>query len=196
MIRKQTWILLAVFVVLLGGVFYLQKNPLPETSNATPTVSPTPQVKLLEGWQSSDIVWLNVKNADGSTIEVSQDDQGGWSIGPENPTAADPGKVEAIRSEIAEAIIRATMPADYDMAALGLDTATTVISVRNQAGTQIDITVGNPTPTDTGYYLQIGKDAPVVVDKTSIDNVLDQMTLENLTPEQAQSTEMEPTSAP
>jgi hypothetical protein len=189
MIRKQTWILLAIFIILLGAAFYLRKNPLPEKSEVTP--SPTAQARLLEGWQSSDIVWLSVTKGNNPAVQAAQDASGRWMLNEEQPTVVEPGKIEAVQAEIAEALIQASLPANYDLAAVGLDVPTAVISIRNAAGKEVHIQVGTSTPTGTGYYLQVDQQAPVVVSKGAVDSILDQMTMENLAP-----VEQQPAQAP
>ena len=194
MIRKPTWILLAVFIVLLGAVFYLQKNPLPEKVDVTP--SPTARPKLLGEWQSSDIRWIEVKKGEEDAVRVSQDSSGNWVMGiADTNTAVEAGKIEAVRSEMAEALVQAALPADYDLAAIGLDEPAAVITIKNQSAEEINIQVGKETPTGTGYYVKIGQQAPVVVSKAAIDSVFDQVTQESLAPELT-PTESQPTTAP
>lgn len=194
MIRKPTWILLAVFIVLLGAAFYLQKNPLPEKVEITP--SPTARPKLLGEWQSSDIRWIEVKEGENEAVRVAQDSSGNWVMGSgETNAAADAGKIEAVRSEIAEALVQAALPADYDLEAIGLDAPSAVITIKNVTAEEMFIQVGDATPTGTGYYVKIDQQAPVVVNKEAIDSVLDQVSAETLAPEPT-STELQPTAAP
>jgi hypothetical protein len=196
MIRKSTWILVVIFIVLLGGTLYLQKNPLPE-KDAEVTPSPTPQPRLLGEWQSSDIQWIAVQRGEGEAVTIAQDGSGNWIINADATAAADAGKVEAVRSEIAGALIQAALPADYDRSALGLDQPVAIITLKNQTAEEVIIQVGNETPTGSGYYVTVGQGAPVAVDQGAIDAVLEQVTLENLLPEAtATPMELQPSMAP
>lgn len=196
MIRKSTWILVVIFILLLGGALYLQKNPLPQKDVGV-TPSPTPQPRLLGEWQSSDIQWIEVKQGADRPVTVSQDSSGQWVINVDSTAAADAGKVEAVRSGIAEALIQATLPADYDLAALGLDAPTAVITLKNQTAEELIIMVGKETPTGSGYYVTVDQGVPMVVNQGVIDDILGQTTLENLLPEAlAAPTESQPTAVP
>ena len=176
MVRKQTWILLIIFALLLGGTFYLQKNPLPNNEALTP--SPTTSPKLLEGWEGSDIVWMELKENQASPIQIVQDQQGNWSL--ESGAAADAGKVvvetgkaEQLRTEIAEMRATATLPASYQLEAIGLNALTRSLSIRDAQGKQITINIGKTDPTNSGYYVQVGTQAPVVVNKYTLEGIID-----------------------
>jgi hypothetical protein len=181
MVRKQTWILLVVFAVLLGGAFYLQKNPLP-SSSGTETPSPTALARLLkEGWNTSDIVWMELKGKQSSAIQLSRDNQGVWTLTPEAATV-DPGKAEEIRTQIADMRALANLPASFALDAAGFSAPAYILTIKNTQGQQSVIRIGNETPTATGYYAQVDDQAPVVIDKTVIDNVTGKLAKENLMP--------------
>ncbi len=182
MIRKQTWILLAVFILLLGGAFYLQKNPLP--SGTKPTPSPTATMLLLPGWKDSDIVKVVLQDAPGSSTQVSQDDKGNWKLilntGKETTVAA--GMVEQLRSAITSMNVQATLPSGYALDALGLKSPAKTLTIQNKQGQQAVIHIGSATPTGNGYYLQVNNQAPVVVDKGAVDGALSQFDAMHPTP--------------
>ena len=199
MVRKQTWILIVVFAALLAVAFYLQKNPLPDAADATP--SPTAQAHLLEGWQPSDIIQIELRSGQSGSVQVLRDEESGWMLGPESGAPIEGGKVEAIRSEIAEMLVQAALPAGYDLEAVGLADPAHTLILTKASGEQSEIRVGGATPTASGYYVQVDQQAPVVVSKYSIDSVLDQMTVENLAPTAVTAvpnlaTEQQPTDAP
>lgn len=181
MVRRQTWILLAVFAVLLGGAYYLQKNPLP-SSSGTETPSPTTPARILKGgWNTSDIVWMELKGKQSSAVQLSRDNQGVWMLTPEAITV-EPGKAEEIRTQIADMRALANLPASFALDAAGFTAPAFILTVKNTQGQQSIIRIGNETPTATGYYVQVDDQAPVVIDKTVIDNITGKLTKENLTP--------------
>ena len=177
MVRKQTWILLIIFALLLGTAFYLQKNPLPKSGALTP--SPTSAPRLLQGWQSNDIAWMELKEGQGAPIQVVQDAQGNWALGNGASVDAgnekvDTGKAEQLRTEIVEIRITAVLPANYQLDAVGLDAPSRILAIRDKQGKQITINIGNLDPTESGYYVQIASQAPVVVDRYTLDGIVDQ----------------------
>lgn len=176
MIRKPTLILLIVFAILLGGVFYLEKNPLPG-SQAKATPSATAMPNLLPGWTTSDINTIELKPAQGSPLTLSKDDKGAWTL-TEGSTKisenVEAGKVEQIRSQILDASTLAVLPADYALDPIGLKTPENILTVRG-AGKQTELRIGKQTPTENGYYIQVDGKAPVVADKYAVDGFMEQL---------------------
>lgn len=172
MVRKPTWILLGVFAVLLAGVFYLQKNPLPEAASKTP--SPTAAPKLLEGWAPGDIVYMEMKDGQGKDIQMTQDADGGnWTLGPEGKQKVESGLAEEIRSQAVEFRAVTTLPAGYQLDPIGLQTPKRSLTLRSKQGKQVELRIGSATPTGEGYYVQVNNQAPVVVNQSTIDGTLD-----------------------
>lgn len=174
MVRKQTWILLIIFALLLGVTFYLQKNPLPKNEALTP--STTSSRRLLQGWESSDITWMELKESQGNTIQIMQNDLGNWVLGNETKDQVDIGKAEQLRTEIAEMRAIATLPENYHLDAVGLNAPSRTLTIRDAQGKQITINIGSSDPTDSGYYVQLASQAPVVIDKWALDGILDLFT--------------------
>jgi hypothetical protein len=182
MIRKQTWILLIVLAVLVGAIFYLQKNPLPSNSTATP--SPTAAPALLEGWTSEDIVWMQMESSQSGSepVILSLSADGTWVLGKDGKQAADAGKVEQARAQIADLHPTAALPQGTDLKAIGLTTPNKTLTVKNVGGKSIKIQIGSATPTGSGYYVSVDGKAPVVVAQTVIDTLEGLFVTENLLP--------------
>ncbi len=172
MVRKQTWILLAVFAVLLGVTFYLQKNPLPKAAGSV-TPSATSAAPILQGWDPSSIVWLESKDSQGGTIVLSQDSQGNWTLGQDGKQKVEAGVPEEIRAQVTTMSPAASLPPSFALDPAGLKAPTRVLTLRDKQGKQAEIRIGNETPTGSGYYVQVDQQAPVVVDKTTVDGTLD-----------------------
>lgn len=172
MVRKPTWILLGLFAVLLAGVFYLQKNPLPEPASKTP--SPTAAPRLLEGWAAGDIVFMEMKDSQGKDIQLTQNADGAsWTLGPDSKQKVESGLVEEIRSQVVEFRAVTTLPAGYQLEPIGLQTPKRSLALRNKQGKQAELRIGAATPTGDGYYVQVDNQAPVVLSKNTIDGTLD-----------------------
>lgn len=171
MVRKQTWILLAVLAVLVGVTLYLQKNPLPDNASVTP--SATSQPVLLRNVQPNDINLVELLNSGEQTpVQISLDDQGGWTYTGKEKSKADSGKMEQVRSEVTALRVIATLPVDYPADSIGLKTPAQTLTIGTKAGQKVSIRIGKETPTQDGYYVQIGLDAPAVVNKTALDGIL------------------------
>lgn len=180
MIRKQTWILLGVFIIALVGTILLENNPDLVKSSQTPTTSPTSPAMMLEGWQSNDIAWMEFLDGQGNQLRIMKNSEGKWVIDSESGDAVDAGTVEEIRSQIAAAQTIAHLDPGYDTDAIGLSIPVYTLTVRNIQGQESVIQIGQMTPTQTGYYVKVDNSAPVVVSKLAIDNIVDKLQRDQL----------------
>jgi hypothetical protein len=130
-------------------------------------------VLLLPGWTSSDIVWMESKDSsNGKSIQISQDAQGNWTLGPGGKQKVEAGVGEELRTQIVEIRTMATLPLGLQMDAVGLSAPTRFLSIRNKQGKQSEIHIGKADPTGSGYYVQVDNQSPVVVDKYTFDGTL------------------------
>lgn len=175
MIRKQTWILLAVFIVVLAATIVLEKNPDLLKSSQTSTPSPTSQAMMVEGWQSSDITQIEILDSQGSRLKILQTDEGQWVIDSPDGDAADAGIVEEIRAQITAARTTAFLDPGYDLNSVGLSIPSNTLTIRNAQGRESVIRIGELTPTGAGYYVKVDNAAPAVISKYSIDDILSRL---------------------
>jgi hypothetical protein len=182
MIRKQTWILVGIFAVLLGLAYYLRQNPVVNSANITQT--PTNPVIMLAGWHSADITWIEYRNSqeEDGIIELTRSESGAWLLGPEDPQTVEAGKAEQIRSQIANIRVMSYMDPGYDLEALGLKTPEIILSIRDAQGRKVEMHFGSLTPTGTGYYVQVDDQAPQIVSKNGADAIFDLLKKELLVP--------------
>ncbi|MBE0696921.1 MAG: DUF4340 domain-containing protein [Anaerolineaceae bacterium] len=177
MIRKQTWILLGIFVILAGVAFYLQKNPLKSSSALTP--SPVPPVSILKDWKSADITRIDYLDNQGLSVQIEQIAQGSWVLQPEGrPVVL--GKIEELRTQILDVRVITTLDPGYDLATVGLSSPSGTITITNAKGDKAAIRIGKITPIATCYYLQINQEQPVVVSNYAIESILDLLKKEQL----------------
>ncbi len=180
MIRKQTWILLGVFIIALVATIILEKNPELVKSSQAPTSSPTSPGMMLEGWQSNDITWIEILDGQGNRLRILQTTEGKWVIDSESGDSVDAGVVEEIRSQIAATRTTAYLDPGYDLEAIGLNHPAYTLTVRNIQGRESVIQIGQMTPTQTGYYVKVDNFAPIVVSKYAIDNIVDKLQRDQL----------------
>ena len=177
MIRKGTWIVLIIFLLLLGVAIYLSKNPLPSSASVTPTATEIPP--LLSGWKSSDITWIEYK-ADPGGLTLSQNPDGSWTIGPDNPAPATIAEIEAMRTQLVSMRMNFVLNTTDPLDAVGLAMPARIIFLRNASGQQVELRIGKETPTGSGYYIQVDNQVPVVINKFALDTVLDSLARDKL----------------
>lgn len=177
MIRKQTIILLVVFAALLAVMFYLQQNPLPDPVEATPSV--TPQPALLPGWNPEDIIQVSIQHGQNDALTLAKDVEGSWILEP-GALSVEAGKVEQLRAQITDLLVMAELETGFDAAATGLAQPALTLAVGNTQGQVTVLKIGGKTPIGSGYYIQVGENAPVVVSTFSVDALLDLTQIEKL----------------
>jgi hypothetical protein len=184
MIRKGTWIVLIIFIVLLGGAIYLNRTPGGLTfTQPTETISPTAIPRLLADWQADEIVFIELKGQRQSsadpdqsgatgTVTLTKEEDGSWTIGPDNNEEARLGTVENLRSQFATVRILSALDTSLPLDSAGLVEPQTVITLHSSNNRQVEIRIGGNTPTNSGYYVQVDSNPPVVVSTASVDAIL------------------------
>jgi hypothetical protein len=182
MIRKKTWILLGIFVILVGAAIYLQKNPIKPNTALTP--NPTAPAALLNGWTSADIQRIEYQDNLGSLITLAQVAQENWVLQPDNKPVG-LGKIEQIRTQILDTQVVTALDPGYDLASIGINAPSQTLTLTSTKGTTATIRVGSKTAIGTGYYVQVNQEQPVVVNSYAVEGLLDALkkeTLLDLTP--------------
>ncbi len=151
MIRRSTWIFVAVFVGLLGITVYLQRSGFLE-EEAEPLPTPRPQLLNID---ASLIRHIELESADGERVILDKDAQGAWQlIEPAGKQIGNPTSLDAVINAIAS--LQALNALENAIAAdvIGLSPATYTLTVRTNDGRQLVLRFGSKTPTGSGYYVQ------------------------------------------
>jgi hypothetical protein len=151
MIRRSTWIFVAVFVGLLGITVYLQRSGYLE-EEAEPLPTPRPQLLNID---ASLIRHIELESADGERVILDKDAQGAWQlIEPAGKQIGNPTSLDAVIKAIAS--LQALNALENAIAAdvIGLSPAAYTLTVRTNDGRQLVLRFGSKTPTGSGYYVQ------------------------------------------
>ena len=173
MIKRSTWIVIAVFLAVLGAAVYLeQRPPAPE---AAPEAVPTAAAVLpnLLPVTMSEISGLRLEEtATGETVELKLDEQGAWQLLEPSVGLADPGEVESSLSTLTTLRVQTSLEPAASLAIFGLAAPAFRLSLETASGERLTMLVGDQTPTASGYYVQVNDDPPQVVSKFSLDSFL------------------------
>lgn len=171
MVRRPTWVLLAVFIALIGlAVFWTSYQNGVRKSHPTPTS--TPQQYLFSIDQAAVASFKITGNVDGKTVMVTRDSNGQWSLVEPKSDYTDVANVEAAITQLASLSVQSSLTNTNNLAEYGLDKPTYIITVNMNGGTQYIAQVGSSTATSSGYYVLIPGGVPQIVSKSSLDAVL------------------------
>ncbi len=170
MIRRSTWVTLAVFAVVLAFALWWTKARPTASSEAEATPTPEPLWEV----QSSDVAALRIDDlAEGRAVEVRRRDEGGWEVvSPQGAVLGD-DVVEMAVTWLASPVPRAVLspggsPADY-----GLDPPVARITLWLRDGSSRVLEVGGATPGGTTTYVRLPRaESVLVVSKYGLSQVL------------------------
>lgn len=169
MIRRTTWIYLAVFVILLGLAFYLnQSGALDEDGQA----SPTPRPQLVEiGVEMFRQVEL--ESAQGERILLDKDAQGSWQlIEPSDKVIGSMTSLDTAVNAIPALQALSTLETKIAIEVIGLSPPAYTLTLRSNDGREHILRIGSKTPTGSGYYVQTPEGGLYVASTFSVESVL------------------------
>ncbi len=168
MIRRSTWIVFGIFLIVAIVVILLTKTPnAPLAGSQTP--EPTVVPRMIQDWNLEEITRATLIRAIGGTTDLVKQSDGKWMNQGVGIVPA--GRVEELLSELLATRILAELPADYSLESLYLVNPGQTILLESSSGKKLEIRVGGITPTGNGYYVRVQDNPPVVVSRYAIEAV-------------------------
>jgi hypothetical protein len=168
MIRRSTWIVLAIFVVLVGVYWFFQRQNENQAQSTTPT--PSSQPVFVSGFETIQAVQL--EDSTGKIVAIEKDSQGNWNLTKPEAGPADQDQSSTMVSQVSNlrslAIIGTPPPLD----AVGLDTPAYTVTIKTVDGSQQVANIGTLTPTSSGYYVEAEGGPLMVVTKSAIEGLV------------------------
>lgn len=172
MIRRNTWIVLIFFVILLAGTLYWQRTK----QQSEPTVTPTAALgnERLFNLGSASVSGLFIRDEQGKSVSYERSETGTWSMTAPVLQEIESFKLQTALTDLLSARILSTLGEDASLFNLGLQPEKYRLLLSLDNGKQMTINIGNPTSIDSGYYvLTSDTDSVYVVSKTNLDTVMD-----------------------
>jgi hypothetical protein len=170
MVKKQTWILLVLFLALAGFAIFQKYNPGEKSASAEETQAPTevPAVYLFPPEEGS-IISLTIMDAQRQVIGLERKDNEWVITQPFNAVASQATVEEAITQADALMVVNQL---ELDPAEAGLENPAYIITVKFDSGTTMKAEVGDITPTDSGYYVRKADGSVLVISKYGMEALL------------------------
>ncbi len=169
MIRRGTWIVLAVFVGLLGLYLWWSQQPAgPSEGEATPTPGPLWSVT------AEQIQKIEVEDLDAGLRVVAQRQADvGWAVIEPEGAVQDAGRVERAATWLLAPVPRAEIGAQEDLEPFGLADPSYRVTVTLSGGTELVLEIGRETPIGDSRYVNFaGREGVLVFTQAGLDEVL------------------------
>ncbi|MDR3575157.1 MAG: hypothetical protein P4L50_14955 [Anaerolineaceae bacterium] len=177
MIRRSTWIMLAIFIVAVGLVFYLNKYPI-KNASVTPTATLLPP--LMGNVTADKLTMVEFQSIAGAALQLKRNSDKTWGFTNIQGKLPDQGKVQELLFTITGLTVTEGFANSLTLDSTGLTTPADVITLQDESGAQNIIRIGAATSIASGYYVQLNKNNPVIIDKSTIDNLTSLFTEGNL----------------
>ncbi|MFN2176907.1 MAG: DUF4340 domain-containing protein [Anaerolineales bacterium] len=168
MVRRSTWIVLAILVVLICIAILVGRRNAEQTEETTST----PPAKVLINKSSSDIKSLLIKKNTGESIEFEKNENNDWVFSDSNDQVVDNTVLEnAITQFLTTSALSEINPAPPGQAT-GMDNPAYIIELRYSQGNLDSIQIGKQTQTESGYYLKTSENTIFVVNPSGVDAMI------------------------
>lgn len=174
MIRRNTWIILALFLAFLAAALWYSQQSQPSAPELEPTVEPL--------WfiPEADIEAISIEDVQsGTTLRAQRQPEIGWTLLEPEP-ASEAQLTDVARIERAVSALQLISPIDRfaaeDLSQYGLDQPVYQIVISLTDDSNRGLLVGRQAPTGDVYYVKQGGTGEVLLlDTSSIQSVIDLM---------------------
>jgi hypothetical protein len=166
--KRSTWIVLVIFLALVGLLVYLNRKEPATTEEDVATVEP---VENLFNETDGLPTRIDIKSETGEQVSIARNEAGAWVLKQPIEAEANQGSAEAAASQLTS--LRIVSRPEVDPADAGLVQPSYIMTVELTGGTVKTVRIGDITPTESGYYTNIDESTEVlIVSKTGLDSLL------------------------
>jgi hypothetical protein len=171
MIRKSTYTLLIIFLLLAAVVIFLQRTPgLKNNLSNLPTATESPQ---LLNWGTKMATGLAMSDDQGRVFKARLVNQQNWIIDQPSGCQLENSKIANSLVQLQTVKVLVEMEAPPALADVGLISPSYQLTVTFNDGSIQKLSVGSIVPTGSGYYVQVDMNSVIVVAKSSIDTLFE-----------------------
>jgi hypothetical protein len=163
--KRVTWIVLVIFLALVGLLLYLERNP-PATDVTEAT--PTSVVEYLFDETAGLPTSIAIEAKTGEQVAIERNEAGEWVLKQPIEAEANQGSAEAAASQLKA--LRVISRPEVTPEEAGLGDPSYVLTVKMTGGAEEVVRIGALTPTGSGYYTNInGSNEILIVSQTGLD---------------------------
>lgn len=172
--QRAIYILVGLFLVLVGVVYYLQTNPEAASGGTlTPTPTTAASVTLWALDQAKVQSFSVTDNEKKVTFAAQVDSTGIWSITLPTPEPASQESLGTMPTTLGSLFVSQTITETTDLAAFGLVQPPYTLAVTQSDGKTFKANIGKKAPTGSAYYvLREGETNVVLVGAPGLDTLL------------------------
>lgn len=174
MIRRSTWIVLAVFLALLALAFFWEDIPALNPPQDTPT--PLAEIPPLFDFAVDEVSRLAMRDKLGNQVVYDRSSDGLWhtdALPEASVDELDSAAVAQVVGQLANWRPLSSIDSITELEAIGLVDPEVSITVTLTRGDVLQIGIGDQTVTGSGYYVRSGSQPPQVVNLSAVDQVVD-----------------------
>ncbi len=194
MMRRSTWIVLGVFVVLAGFTFFFERYQTNKAGNSA-TATPTSVPNYLLNLGGATVEDIKIADNTGKSIYLFRDPvSSGWAILGYPADKVDSAKVDQISSQLSTLQVQDTLTETVPLEAIGMAPAAYTITLSTSSGSKVSMLVGTLTAIGSGYYVQNDAGKLAIVSKTGLEDIINLLNTPPLLP--TATPEVTPTEIP
>jgi hypothetical protein len=169
MIRKSTYTLLIILLILAAVVVFLQRTPaLNAKSDSLPTSTDSP---MLMDLGNKAITAFAMSDDQGHVLKSFLDKQNNWFIEQPIGCQYSSDSLSSSLSLIQTLKVLVSLETPPALSDVGLNKPTYTLALTFNDGSTQTLKVGSVVPTGTGYYVQVNNDSVVVISQYSVDSL-------------------------
>lgn len=181
MLRRNTLIVLALFLITLTAFLIYQNQKTASLPIETESVIPTPLPALFD-FSADPVKSLTLTYATGQKAVFKKGTDGLWMVTEPQNSILGPEAVESIVAQIGQLAPVSTLVSAPSPDLVGLTRPSKSFSLLLTSGKSLVLKIGDVAPTGNAYYAQINDEATIIINKYMLDGIETQITQALLTP--------------
>jgi hypothetical protein len=173
--KRSAWIILVLFILAVGIYFLIDYRQ--DKIALTSTETTVDQAEYLIDEPEAVLTSIRLFDQMRNLLVLTRNAEANWEILFPEAGLADQTKVSALESQIGSLMSISAIGSISNLEDFGLAVPAYTIKLEYSNGEIYQLAIGNSTPTNSGYYVQVDRGQVMVVSKYSLDAITGLITL-------------------